>query len=145
MYVLGLSETQSIWINSFEDYVDDFVYFVTNISKISSQSSSSSSSSSSQHHNHNQHHQLPVYLLAHSMGGLIGSIAMSRYPSLINRAILCAPMLRNKCGMKMFDFKYPLPQPVAYFFTYLSCYFGLGRLVDLVGWLVDLVGWLVVR
>ena len=131
MFVLGLSETQSIWINSFEDYVDDFVYFVTNISKISSQSSSSS-----------QHHQLPVYLLAHSMGGLIGSIAMSRYPSLINRAILCAPMLRNKCGMKMFDFKYPLPQPVAYFFTYLSCYFGLGRLVDLVGWLV---GWLVVR
>ena len=127
MYVLGLSETQSIWINSFEDYVDDFVYFVTNISKISSQSSSSSSS---------QHHQLPVYLLAHSMGGLIGSIAMSRYPSLINRAILCAPMLRNKCGMKMFDFKYPLPQPVAYFFTYLSCYFGLGRLVDLVGRMV---------
>jgi lysophospholipase len=123
MYVLGLSETQSIWINSFEDYVDDFVYFVTNISKISSQSSSSSST---QHHNHNQHHQLPVYLLAHSMGGLIASIAMSRYPSLINRAILCAPMLRNKCGMKMFDFKYPLPQPVAYFFTYLSCYFGLG-------------------
>lgn len=31
--ITGLSESQSLWINSFEDYVDDFVYFVTMVSK----------------------------------------------------------------------------------------------------------------
>lgn len=68
---------------------------------------------------------LPVFLLAHSMGGMIASIAMSRLPSLINRAVLCAPMIRNKCGMKALDYKFPLPQPVAYWITYLACYAGM--------------------
>ena len=71
---------------------------------------------------------LPVFLITHSMGGLIGAIAMSRLPTLINRAVLCAPMLRNKCGLKVFDYKFPLPQPVAYWLTYLSCYAGLGSM-----------------
>jgi alpha-beta hydrolase superfamily lysophospholipase len=62
------------------------------------------------------------------MGGLIASIVMSRLPSLISRAALCAPMFRNKCGMKALDFKFPLPQPVAYWVTYLSCYAGLGTM-----------------
>ena len=104
----GLSESQSLWINSFEDYVDDFVYFVTMVSK------------------ENSH--LPVFLLAHSMGGLISSMAMSRLPSLINRAVLCAPMIRNKCGMKYFDFKFPPPQSLAYWLTYVSSYAGLGHM-----------------
>mmetsp|Transcript_24421 Transcript_24421/g.40745 ORF Transcript_24421/g.40745 Transcript_24421/m.40745 type:complete len:379 (-) Transcript_24421:131-1267(-) len=103
-----LSESQSLWVNSFEDYVDDFVYFVTMVSKESS--------------------ELPVFLVAHSMGGLISSMAMSRLPSLINRAVLCAPMIRNKCGMKFIDYKYPLPQPVAYWATYVACYAGLGTM-----------------
>jgi alpha-beta hydrolase superfamily lysophospholipase len=47
-----------LWVNSFDDYVDDFVYFVTMVGKESP--------------NH------PIFLLAHSMGGLIGSMAMAR-------------------------------------------------------------------
>lgn len=37
-------------------------------------------------------------------------------------------MIRNKCGMKCFDFKFPLPQQVAYWITYLACYAGLGTM-----------------
>ncbi|KAJ1426738.1 Alpha/Beta hydrolase protein [Ochromonadaceae sp. CCMP2298] len=103
-----LSESQSLWINSFDDYVDDFVYFVTAVSTESS--------------------HLPVFLVAHSMGGLIASMAMSRQPTLISRAVLCAPMIRNKCGLKALDYQYPLPQPVAYWLTYLACYSGLGSM-----------------
>lgn len=106
--VIGLAESQSIWIHSFEDYVDDFVYFVTTIAK--------------------EYANLPTYLLAHSMGGLISSIAMSRQPTLINRAVLCAPMFRNKCGMKSLDFRFPLPQPLTYWITSLMCYAGLGTM-----------------
>jgi lysophospholipase len=108
LYDAGLSESQSLWINSFEDYVDDFVYFVTMVSK--------------------EFPQHPIFLLAHSMGGLIGSMAMSRLPTLINRAALCAPMIRNKCGIKAFDFKYPPPQPLVYWLTYVSCYAGMGSM-----------------
>lgn len=103
-----LTESQSLWINTFDDYVDDFVYFLTTISKESP--------------------KLPNYLVAHSMGGLIGSIAMSRLPSLISRAVLCAPMFRNKCGLKCYDYKHPLPQPITYYITYLACYAGLGAM-----------------
>ena len=88
-----LAETQSTWVHSFEDYVDDFVYFVTSCAR------------------ENSH--LPMYLLAQGMGGLVASIAMSRLPSLINRAVLSAPMFRNKCGMKALDYAFPLPQPRA--------------------------------
>lgn len=101
----GLSESQSLWVNSFEDYVDDFVYFVTMVNK-----------ESPQH---------PTFLLSHSMGGLIACMAMSRLPTLINRAALCAPMIRNKCGMKVLDWKYPPPQPLVYWLTYVACYAGV--------------------
>lgn len=91
-------------MNSFDDYVDDFVYFVTMVNK------------------ENPH--LPIFLLAHSMGGMIGAMAMARLPTLINRAVLCAPMIRNKCGVKAFDFKYPPPQQLVYWLTVASCYAG---------------------
>jgi lysophospholipase len=108
VYFSGLAESQSIWVNAFEDYIDDFVYFVTTINK--------------------EYTHLPTFLVAHSMGGFIAAVAMSRLPTLINRAVLCAPMLRNKCGMKVTDMKYPLPQPVAYWLTQLSCYLGMGTM-----------------
>lgn len=71
---------------------------------------------------------LPVFLVAHSMGGLIASMAMSRLPTLVNRAVLCAPMIRNKCGMKYFDFKNPPPQSFVYWLTYVCCYAGMGTM-----------------
>jgi lysophospholipase len=103
-----LPEPQSTWVHSFEGYVDDFVYFVTMINR--------------------ERPHLPVYLLAHSMGGLIACIAMSRLPTLITRAVLSAPMLRNKCGLKCFDYRYPLPQPIAYWATLAACGAGLGTM-----------------
>lgn len=97
-----------MWVNSFEDYTDDFVYFVTAIAK--------------------EYSHLQMFLLAHSMGGFIAVNAMSRLPALINRAVLCAPMLRNKCGMKVLDYKYPLPQTVAYWLTLFACQLGMGTM-----------------
>ncbi|RYG98855.1 alpha/beta hydrolase, partial [archaeon] len=102
----GLTESQSLWVNTFDDYVDDFVYFVTSISK--------------------DHPHLPVFVLAHSMGGFITTAAMARLPTLVSRAALCSPMLRMKCGVKAMDFKYPLPQTLTHWITTLSCYMGLG-------------------
>lgn len=120
---------QSTWVHSFDDYVDDFIFFVTSVSRESV--------------------PLPLYLVAHSMvnekmifpqsfphilsllatplqGGLVAGIAMSRLPTLFNRAILIAPMFRNKCGMKAINYQFPLPQPIAYWITSLSCHVGLG-------------------
>lgn len=76
----------------------------------------------------NNNADLPVYVIAHSMGGFITTAAMSRLPTLINRTVLVAPMLRMKCGMKCLNYRCPLPQTVAYWLTNLSCYLGLGTM-----------------
>lgn len=101
-----LIDMQSIWINSFEDYVDDFVFFTTSVAK--------------------DHPNLPTYVIGYCMGGLIASIAMSRLPSLVNRAILISPMLRNKCGIKYFNFKFAIPQPLARWCCMCASWAGLG-------------------
>lgn len=81
-----LAEQQSTWVHSFDDYVDDFVYFVTTIVITETPN-------------------LPLYAVAHSMGGLIVSIAMSRLPTLITRCVLVSPMFRSKCGMKVIGYR----------------------------------------
>lgn len=81
-----LAEQQSTWVHSFDDYVDDFIYFVTTIVAVESII-------------------LPVYAIAHSMGGLIASIAMSRLPTLITRCVLTSPMFRSKAGMKVIGYR----------------------------------------
>ena len=93
-----LPEHQSTWVRSFDDYVDDFFFYVSMLERIDV-------------------HKLPFHCVAHSMGGLIVSTAMVKHPLLIKRLVLSAPMLRNKCGMKCFEYKYPLPQPLAYWIT----------------------------
>lgn len=104
-----LPESQSTWIHSFNDYVDDFLYFATTISR--------------------EYARLPMYLIAHSMGCLIASIGMTRHPSLITRSVFSAPMFRNKCGMKCFNMKMPFPQQLTYWITYCSCFFfGMGSM-----------------
>lgn len=62
------------------------------------------------------------------VGGLIASIAISRLPELVSRCVLTAPMFRGKCGLKCFDYKFPLPQPMAYWITYCACVCGLGSM-----------------
>lgn len=104
-----LTESQSTWIHSFNDYVDDFVSFVNIITR--------------------DHPHMPIYLVAHSMGCLIAGIGMARHPTLITRAVFSAPLLRNKCGLKALNYEtIILPQPVAYWVTLIVCKAGLGVL-----------------
>lgn len=119
-----LPEVQDVYIHSFEDYVDDFVHFVTSISKLGPQGST----------------RLPVYLVAHSMGGLVASTAMSRDATLIKRAVLSAPMFRMKCVPKItygkLAFELTIPHPIAYALSWLNCYLGLGTMHPL-GWFLE--------
>lgn len=108
VFFAGLAEPQSLWVNSFDDYIDDFVFFVHTITK--------------------DYPHSPVFVLAHSMGAFIVANAVSRIPTLVNRAVLCAPMLRMKCGTKSTDWKYPLPQPLTYWFANIARYFGMGSM-----------------
>eukprot|EP00602_Paraphysomonas_sp_CaronLab_P010596 CAMPEP_0185035568 /NCGR_PEP_ID=MMETSP1103-20130426/27186_1 /TAXON_ID=36769 /ORGANISM="Paraphysomonas bandaiensis, Strain Caron Lab Isolate" /LENGTH=386 /DNA_ID=CAMNT_0027572707 /DNA_START=59 /DNA_END=1219 /DNA_ORIENTATION=- len=103
-----LQETQYTWIHTFDDYVDDFVFFLTTVAR--------------------QNTSRPIYVVAHSMGCLISAIGMSRHPSIVSRAVFSAPLIRNKCGMKYFEYKNPLPQPLVYWITYVACYCGLGSM-----------------
>ena len=103
-----LPDTQSTWVRSFDDYTHDFIYFVTRVIV-------------------NDSKKLPIYLLAHSMGGFVCAVGMARNPSLINRAILLAPMLRMKCGTRSMNMRFPIPQPIAHWIAYIfSKFFGLG-------------------
>lgn len=102
-----LPDSQSTWVFTFDDYVHDFLYFTTRIIT-------------------NDAKKLPVFVLAHSMGAFISAIGMSRYPSLINRAVLLTPMFRMKCGTKSMNYRFPVPPPVAYWVATLSAWAGLG-------------------
>mmetsp|Transcript_22059 Transcript_22059/g.37350 ORF Transcript_22059/g.37350 Transcript_22059/m.37350 type:complete len:390 (+) Transcript_22059:136-1305(+) len=104
-----LSESQSTWVHSFDDYVDDFVFFMTMISRQCA----------------NKH---PMNVVGHSMGCLIAAIGMSRHPSLVNRAVFSAPLIRNKCALKSLDYGFPIPFPLAYWSTSIACYFGMGNM-----------------
>ena len=120
-----LPEAQDVYVHSFEDYVDDFVHFVTNA--IPKQGIHST--------------RQPVYLVAHSMGGLITSLAMSRDSTLVTRAVLSAPMFRMKCTPKVLyqyndAMRVVLPQPIIYAVSWLCCYLGLGTMHPL-GWYLE--------
>jgi alpha-beta hydrolase superfamily lysophospholipase len=101
-----LVEPQLTWIHTFDDYVDDFVFYLTTVAR--------------------QNSSRPIFVIAHSMGCLISAIGMSRHPTIVSRAVFSAPLIRNKCGMKYFDYKYPLPQQLVYWITVLACAVGLG-------------------
>ncbi len=107
-----LEESQSTFIDNFDDYVDDLLCFQVHVVNKSSFIS--------------QEDTLPAYLVAHSMGGLIGMMAMARQPTLFARVALSAPMIRNKCGMKSLHYQWPLPQELCYWMTRLMRYLNLG-------------------
>jgi alpha-beta hydrolase superfamily lysophospholipase len=75
-----------------------------------------------------EYSNLPIFVLAQGMGGFIATNAMCRLPSLIQRSILLAPMIRQKCGMKFFNFRYPFPQTVAYWIAAMHKHLGMGTL-----------------
>lgn len=95
-------------MHSFQDYVDDFVYFSTTVSR--------------------EFPRLPVYLIAHSMGCLIASLGLVRHPSLVSRAVFSSPMFRNKCGIKSLDMRLVVPQLIAHWMSYCASQFGLGAM-----------------
>lgn len=109
-----LAESQSTFIESFDDYVEDLLFFQTYVVGRGTTS--------------DPEERLPAHLVAHSMGGLVGLIAMAKQPMLFSRAALSAPMIRNKCGMKSLHYRYPLPQQLAYYITRLMHYLNFGAM-----------------
>lgn len=72
-----LSEKQFTWVPSFDAYVKDFTLVVNNLILLQDKVG-----------------HLPLFVVAHSMGGLVVSIAMTRSVLRIKRCVLLAPMLR---------------------------------------------------
>ena len=122
-----LMNSQTIYVENFEDYVDDFVYFVTTKVQVDGDSFTENGKKSDSPGSVGSVGRLPMYCIGFSMGGLIASIAMSRQPSLFTRAVLVAPMFRNKCATKYFDFLYPVPQPLVYWISWFASYLGMGQ------------------
>ena len=101
-----ITDSSSTWIHSFDDYCDDLAFYITTVCR--------------------NNPSLPTYAVAHSLGGLIAGITMSRNPTLINRAILTAPMLRNKYYFTFLDHWIFIPEPIIYWTTSVLCFLGLG-------------------
>jgi lysophospholipase len=69
----------AVYVKSFDDYVEDQKTFLEKIVK---------QQSSSQR----------FFLLAHSMGGLVGALMLEAYPNLFEKAVLSCPMIRINYG-----------------------------------------------
>lgn len=69
-----------VYIRSYEEYVQDLHYFITNI-VLEDKS------------------QKQLVLYAHSMGGAIAALYLSRHPGIFSRAVLSSPMLQMNFGV----------------------------------------------
>jgi len=134
-----LMDEQATWIYNFDAYVLDFVFYVNNMIEGATEETAARKafheartgdtptkgkpSSESQ----DTKPKLPLYAVAHSMGGLIIGIACAKYPNLVRRMALSAPAFRFKCGMKALDYRGPMPLPVAYAINWAACYMGMGQ------------------
>ena len=90
------------YVDNFNNYVDDLCYFFENVSG-------------------NQENQLPIFIIAHSMGGAICSLAISEKKINPNAVILCAPMF--EIMLTPFHF---LEYPIYLLFSIL-CKFNFGK------------------
>jgi lysophospholipase len=105
----GLSEPQALWIQNFHAYYDDFQFFAASVSQ--------------------DYPNLPIYVVAHSMGGFIAAHTMARCPELVKRAVFLSPMMKNLCGLKDFHYRCPLPRCVAYGIAAFHHYIGMGHAI----------------
>jgi len=123
-----LMDEQYTWMYSFDDYVQDFVFFVNQIeqSQISS-SKIKGKDEDTKNDNHLEKIKIPTHCICHSMGGLVVGVAITKYPTLIDRIAFSAPAFRFKCGMKCMDYQGPLPLPIAYIINSLAVKFGFGQ------------------
>lgn len=90
------------YVDQFSNYVDDLCYFFENVSG-------------------NQTTPLPIFIIAHSMGGAICSLAISEKKINPTAVIFCAPML--EIMLTPFHF---LEYPIYLLFS-LLCKFNLGK------------------
>ncbi|MBP3300034.1 MAG: alpha/beta hydrolase [Clostridia bacterium] len=90
-------DTSLTHIGKFQDYVNDLDLFIRKIVRPNAV---------------NQ----PLYLFAHSMGGAVGGIYLSRFPVTFRRAVLNAPMIALRPSN--------VPTPLARFLARLACLTG---------------------
>lgn len=76
---LGIADKSQIYVNSFNDYIEDFKIFMDEIVVP-------------------QGNGQELLLFAHSMGGAIGSRFLELYPDYFSKAILNAPMMEVDTG-----------------------------------------------
>lgn len=86
-----------VFINSFNDYVEDLHDFVSLVVKTET--------------------KLPLYLFGHSMGGAVAAIYIEKYPSDFKKAILTSPMLKLKL---------PIPELITRIYSGAICLVGKG-------------------
>lgn len=70
-------------VDRFDDFVDDFAAFVRATETAVTDSYG---------------RELPMQLLAHSMGGAIAALYLARYPHKVKNAVLCSPMFGIQTG-----------------------------------------------
>lgn len=70
-------EPDVIYINSYETYVKDLDHFIETVVKPQST-------------------DLPIMMIAHSMGGCIGTLYLEEHPGVIKGAVLSSPMMKMK-------------------------------------------------
>jgi lysophospholipase len=105
----GLSErwlAHAKWVYNWDDYVDDLSFYITTVTR--------------------ENPSLPVYAIAHSLGGLILAVCMSRHPTLINRCVLLCPMFRTRFYISIFRHMLPVPEPIVYWVSSCLSIMGLG-------------------
>ena len=104
-----ISETQpAAWVNNFSDYSDDLSFYANLVSR--------------------EHPRVPIYAVGCGLGGLVVAITISRTPCIVSKALLITPLLRCRCGLTLFNYVLPIPEPIAYWVTSLLCLAGLGSL-----------------
>lgn len=81
-----LPDPMKVYVKDFDDYVEDANYLISNIVR-----------------RRDGHEKL--FLVAHSMGGGIGSLYLEKYPNVFDGAVLCAPMqgINTEDFIKMSD------------------------------------------
>ena len=92
-----VAELDLVHVTDYQEYVDDFVYFVNQVVVPK------------------EKHRL---LFAHSMGGAVGALTLEQYPGLFEAAVLSSPM----CGMQTGRY----PKWVADVAAWCCCHIGKG-------------------
>ncbi|PLS32135.1 lysophospholipase [Bifidobacterium margollesii] len=94
-----VNDESLVWIDDWHRYVDDLAKFCSLIGKRYAKDA-------------------PLYLYGHSMGGGVAAALLQEHPTLIDKAVLSAPMIAPKTGMPLWF------APVV---TETACAIGLSR------------------